>query len=115
MAIMRSIARRARLATGAGTVMRCCICSSARFTLGSVVTFMYAHDAISFAGKNRLDGFSRRSRCRIPTSVATMNSSASDSAGRLIIPSVERICTPSGSTSPADIASSTLVEQPHSG
>ena len=51
----------------------------------------------------------------MPTSVATMNSSASESAGRLIIPSVERICTPSGSMSPADIASSTLVEQPHSG
>ena len=86
-------------------------CSDAR-TLGSVVTFMYAQDARSFAAWNRLLGFSRRRRWRIPTSVATMNSFALESAGRLIIPSVERICTPLGSTSPADIASRTLVEQP---
>jgi hypothetical protein len=30
----------------------------------------------------------------MPTSVATMNSSAAEIFGRLIIPSVERICTP---------------------
>ena len=51
---------------------------SERSTFGSVVTFMYAHDARSFAAKNRFVGFSRRRRCRIPTSVATMNSSASE-------------------------------------
>src|SRR5215203_4036217 len=40
MAIMRSMASRARLATASGTVMRCSRRSIARFTLGSVVTFM---------------------------------------------------------------------------
>ena len=115
MAIIRSIASRARDATSGGTVIRCSIRSSELNTLGSVVTFMNAHTALSFAGKNVLLGFSRRSRCRIPTSVATMNSSLSDIFGRLIMPSVERICTPTGSMSPADTASTTLVAQPHSG
>ena len=45
----------------------------------------------------------------------TTTASASDSAGRLIIPSVDRICRSFSFTAPAEIPSSTLVEQPHSG
>jgi hypothetical protein len=40
MATMRSMARRARRATPSGTVISCVSVSSARRTLGSVVTFM---------------------------------------------------------------------------
>ena len=40
IAIMRSIAPRARAATSGATVMGYCMCSSERSTLGSVVTFM---------------------------------------------------------------------------
>src|SRR5256714_12468704 len=88
MAIIRSIARRAREATSGGTVIRCCMrCKEVR-TLGSVVTFMKAQTALSFAAKKVLLGFSRRRRCSMPTSVATMNSSLLEILGRLIIPSV---------------------------
>ena len=34
--------------------MWCCMLMSASRTLGNVVTFMYAHDARSFAAKKRL-------------------------------------------------------------
>src|SRR5581483_1702899 len=78
IATIRSIASRARSATSLGTVMWYWVRRRASRTLGKVVTFMYAQEARSFAAWNRLLGFSRRSRCRMPTSVATMNSFALD-------------------------------------
>src|SRR5699024_7443380 len=61
-----------------------------------------------------LSGFSLRMRCRMPVSVATTNSSASDSVARFSMPLVEWIWPSSQSKYIADFIMQE-VDHPHSG